>query len=249
MAKLASETGYSLIELVLVLVIIGVLAGIGLQTMTAATITARTEETRAELEQLAVAIVGDPSLAVSGARTDFGYVGDIGALPVNLDALAVNPGGYTTWDGPYTRDPFSNGGPDYAFKLDAWGRPYSYYGGVTIQSTGGPTSLTRQLANTVADLVANGVVVIVTDLSGNPPGSDYTDSVIVRLTCPNGAGGLSSSDLYPSAGGRVQFNAVPIGLRDLEVIYLPSADTLKRKVTVYPGEDTYLEISLGEDLW
>ena len=249
MAKLASETGYSLIELVLVLVIIGVLAGIGLQSMTAVTVTARVEETRSELDRLAVALVGDPGLVAGGARTDFGYVGDVGALPANLDALAVNPGGYTTWDGPYAGDPFGNGGADYAFKLDAWGKPYVYSGGVTIQSTGGPTNLTRQLANTAADLVANGVVVIVTDLSGNPPGSGYADSVVVRLTYPNGTGGLSSSDQYPSAGGLVQFNAIPIGLRDLEVIYLPSADTLNRKVTVYPGEDAYLEISLGENLW
>lgn len=249
MAKLRSQSGYSLIELALVLVIIGVLAGIGLQSMSSVTTTSRIEETRSELDALATAIIGDPSLVAGGSRTDFGYVGDVGALPPNLDALVTNPGGYVTWNGPYTSDPFTTGGSDYAFKMDAWGQPYSYSGGVTIQSTGGPTSLTRRLANNAADLISNNVIAVVTDLSGNPPGSNYSDSVLVRLIYPNGFGGLASTSQNPTNDGRAQFSSIPIGLRDLEVVYLPDADTMRRKVAVYPGRDAYVEISLGANLW
>ena len=71
------------------------------------------------MEMLARAIVGNPSLTQNGARSDFGYVGDVGAFPPNLQALYQSPGGYATWDGPYVTTSFAV--DSTGFKTDAWG--------------------------------------------------------------------------------------------------------------------------------
>ena len=91
--------GYTLIELVIVIIILGIITTVAMRSIKDTNQTARIEETKKELEQLAIAIAGNPDLISGGQRTDFGYVGDIGALPPNLDALVQNPGGYTTWKG------------------------------------------------------------------------------------------------------------------------------------------------------
>ncbi|MCK4371866.1 MAG: prepilin-type N-terminal cleavage/methylation domain-containing protein, partial [candidate division Zixibacteria bacterium] len=105
-ARLTSETGYSLIELIIVIVIVAIIASVAVKSLKGTNEVVRTEETKAELEQLAYAVAGNPAVLSGGARTDYGYVGDVGALPPNLDALVTNPGGYGTWDGPYVRDDF-----------------------------------------------------------------------------------------------------------------------------------------------
>ncbi|MCX6835333.1 MAG: prepilin-type N-terminal cleavage/methylation domain-containing protein [candidate division Zixibacteria bacterium] len=241
--------GYTLIELALVLVIIGVLASVGLKSLGAISQTTRIEETRQEMERLACAIAGNTSLVSGGSRTDFGYVGDVGSLPPNLDALVTNPGGYATWDGPYLVDAFTSGGANTEFKYNAWGIAYTYSGGNSITSSGGGLTLTKQLANSTSDLLRNQVRVVVTDLDHTPPGTTYSDSVRFVLSVPNGTGSYVNRSQTPRDDGLVSFDSVPIGIHELRLIYLPTADTLLRKVAVYPGENSYLEISLAENIW
>ena len=88
------ESGFTLGEIVVVIVIIGILATVALQTMDGAVDNSRHQEAQEELGLLAEAIIGNPNLVSGGVRTDFGYVGDIGALPTSLDNLVSNPGGY-----------------------------------------------------------------------------------------------------------------------------------------------------------
>ena len=209
------------------------------------------EETKHELDQLAWAIAGNPELKSGGIRTDFGYVGDVGGLPANLSMLVNNPGGYSTWDGPYVLDDFY---PDMVtasseYQLDAWGKPYIYTGGNTITSTGSGFSITRQIAGSVNDLLSNSVSVAVTDLNHTPPGTTYRDSVLVAFQYPDGTGNMTTSVKSPRADGFVQFNSVPIGIHQLQVIYIPQSDTVTRKVVINPGQNPYLEIVLAEDLW
>ncbi|MEA1981185.1 MAG: prepilin-type N-terminal cleavage/methylation domain-containing protein, partial [candidate division Zixibacteria bacterium] len=92
---LNNKKGYSLFEMIIVILIISVLTTITLKSLKTSSDINRVEETKEELLQLAYSIAGNPNLVSSGKRTDFGYIGDIGALPVNLDALVQNPGGYT----------------------------------------------------------------------------------------------------------------------------------------------------------
>lgn len=243
-----SQQGYTLIELVLVLLIIGILASVGLKSLSAINQTSRVEETRQELDLLASAIAGDPSLVAGGARSDYGYVGDVGALPPNLDALISNPGGYASWDGPYLGDKFSIDGSSSAFKFDAWGVAYSY-SGATISSTGNGFLMTRQLAHSVDDLLYNKFSAVVTDLDRTPPGAGYKDSVRLILTVPNGVGGYANITRIPRADGYLSIDSVPIGLHLLRTIHMPTSDTLIRIITINPGQATHCDIALAEDLW
>ena len=241
--------GYTLIELVLVLVIIGVLASVGLKSLGAINQTTRIEETRQEMDHLACAIAGNSSLVSGGSRIDFGYVGDVGSLPPNLDALVSNPGGYATWDGPYLVDDFTSGGANTQFKYNAWGAAYTYSGGVSITSSGGGLTLTKQLAGSISDLLRNQVSVVVTDLDRTPPGAIYSDSIRFVLRVPNGSGSYTNKTRTPRDDGLASFDSVPIGIHELRLIYLPTADTLLRQIIVCPNSDCYLEMSLAENTW
>ncbi len=249
MRKLRSEIGYTLIELVLVLVIIGILSAVGLRSLTAVNQTARTEETRQEMDRLAHAIAGDPTLTGGGTRTDFGYIGDNGGLPANLDALASNPGGWTTWKGPYITNEFTSGGGSTDFKFDAWGKAYTFTGGNTITSSGGGTTLTRAVAGSAGQLLYNRVRLVITDIDHTPPGPTYDDSLTLVLTVPNGGGGVTNRSRRPNPDGTVTFDSIPIGVHTLRLIYAPTLDTLTRKVVVEPASDSYLDISMAENLW
>ncbi len=248
--KLNKAGGYSLIELVVVIILISILATIAMSKLKHSVDTARVEETRAEMDRLARAIVGDPSLVSEGNRTDFGYVGDIGAMPSNLNALVTNPG-YATWKGPYIRDAFysSTSSNPSEYRYDAWGKAYSYTGSNVITSTGSGSSITRQLAPSTSTLISNTVTLTILDISNVPPGPVYADSVLVTLTYPNGSGGTTMASAHPSADGSISFSGIPMGRQWLNVIYTPGGDTLKRQVTVNPGESFYTEMVFHEKYW
>lgn len=251
LVKLRSEAGYSLLELVIVIIIVAILATVAMKSQTATNEVVRVEETKAELEQLAWAIAGNQTLVSGGSRTDFGYVGDVGALPANLDALVTNPSGMATWNGPYVRDDFYSaaGGPSSEFKIDAWGVAYQYSGGNSIASSGGGTTITRRIANSTDDLLYNQLTVTVVDLDNDPPGNVYRDSVRLILVQPDGTGSFATRTLYPNANGLVVFDSIPIGQQTLRTVYLPTNDTLTRLVNIAPGRDSFLQTQLFSDLW
>ncbi|MFZ5979228.1 MAG: prepilin-type N-terminal cleavage/methylation domain-containing protein [Candidatus Zixiibacteriota bacterium] len=249
MSRFKRKNGFTLVEVVLVIVIIGIITSIAIKSLSKSTEIARAEETKKELEKLARAITGRSDLLTNGIRTDYGYVGDVGALPASLDHLITRPPGYTSWDGPYIFDDFSEDGSSSEFKKDAWGVNYTYNGSVTISSTGGGNTITRNLANSVDDLLYNRVICVVTDLDQTPPGDTYKDSVVVSLRFPDGSGSYSTHYRNPDSNGLTEFDSIPTGLHELRVIYTPLYDTLRRIVNIDAGTDYYAEISLFEDTW
>lgn len=247
-SSVGNSRGYSLIELVVVLVIIGVIATVALKSLSTVNDTARTEETKRELDRIARAIAGNPELVSGGVRTDYGFVGDNGRLPSNLDALVSRPGGYTNWQGPYINDEFSSDGSSSEYRNDAWGQAYSYSGGLTITSTGSGSAITREIANSSDELLLNRASFTFTDLDFTPPGVNYMDSVRFVLYYPRN-GSMTSRTDYPSADGFISFDSVPIGNHTLRVIHLPDNDTLIRKISVAPGQDYYTDVQYFADLW
>ena len=239
--------GFTLIEVILVIVIIGILVSVAVQNGRQFFETAKVEQTKQELDGLAFAIAGNPELENNGVRSDLGYVGDVGSIPPNLDALYANPGGYATWNGPYISNRFTQVADDY--KKDAWATNYIYSGGATITSTGSGSNIIRRVAPSIADLLYNDISGNLLDRNGTPPGSIYKDSLTVRLTVPNGSGSTTTRSTTTDAGGYFTFDSVPIGNHSLRIVYQPTSDTLNRFVSVTPNSSVHSEHRLAANVW
>jgi len=244
MSRLRPDHGFTMIELVVVIIILGIIAGVAIRKMGGAISTAQVEHTKTELDNLAYAIVGNPGSYALGSRSDFGYVGDVGALPPNLDALYQNPGGYSTWNGPY----IERGMKSSDFKKDAWGVDYILTG-VLLRSSGSGSNIDKQLATSEAVLTSDTITGTVFDANLTKPGSVYKDSLKILLTYPNGSGGNTTTTTYPDRNGRFTIPNVPIGYRTVRVVYLPMTDTISLPVTVYPGKISWLDIIFPADLF
>jgi len=239
-----SENGFTLIEIVLVIIILGILSTIAITRMSSSIGTAKFEQTKKELDQLAFAIVGNPELYTGGVRSDFGYVGDIGALPPNLDALTQKPGGYVTWDGPY----ISRGMASDDFKKDAWGIVYTYTD-TLLRSSGSSSNIDKTFAGSSAELLSNNVTGTVVDADMTIPGASFRDSVTIQLLFPDGSGSMTTASVNPDNHGYFSFSGVPIGNQTLRVVYIPDSDTVDYDIAVCPSRDVKLSIVFPADLW
>jgi type II secretory pathway pseudopilin PulG len=226
----------------MVIIIIGILAGIAVIKMTSQLETARYEATMTEMEQLARAIVGNHAISSRGARADFGYVGDNGSLPPNLDALAVNPG-LATWDGPYIS---SATGSEY--RNDAWGVAYIYTD-TLLRSIGSGTAIEKVFALSTADLLDNTVSGFCADADYDLPGAAYRDSLRFILTYPDGTGGMTEAVASPRVDGSFAYTGIPVGNHALRVIYIPDSDTAAYTLSVLPGRTSRIDITFPADLW
>lgn len=236
--RLQREYGFSLIELTIVIVVIGILAAVAMRSMTALVQDSRKVKTKREMEMLACAIVGDPSATTGGVRSDFGYICDIGAFPPNLQALYQNPGSYSTWDGPYLLPGFSQ--DSTGFKTDEWGTLYNYSGGITITSTGSGSTITKKIADATSDYLLNAVLGNIKDANDSLPGATYMDSVDISITIPNGSGGMITKIYHPDSTGVFTLDSLPVGTHPLRIIYTPEVDTVFRYLTVLPRHKSNL---------
>ena len=110
------RAGFTLIEIMLVVVILGILAGVGVVALKGRTAAATRAATRTTIQAYCSAI----NL----------FELDCGALPNSMQELVTDPGN-GQWQGPY----FPNG----RLPLDGWGRELSYSKtekGYTVSSAG-----------------------------------------------------------------------------------------------------------------
>ncbi len=134
------QSGFTLIELVIIIVTVGILAAVAVPKFSELAENSKIKATQQELLTLKQAIVGNPSAVAGGQYVDRGFEGDVGHAPSRLVDLVTKPDSLTTydplnrlgWNGPYID------GSNNAYLSDAWGNNYVYLpGSRTIFSTGG----------------------------------------------------------------------------------------------------------------
>ena len=102
----ASEKGFTLIELIVVLVILGLLAAVVVPNITKHLTKSKEQIARIQIKEF------------EGALSMFAF--DVGRYPTTsegLEALVSNPGNVESWKGPYLNK---------ALPMDPWGKPYVY---------------------------------------------------------------------------------------------------------------------------
>lgn len=124
----SDESGFTLVELVIIIVTLGILAAVAIPRFANIADGSRVTATREELHRLKLAVIGNPSAVAAGVYTDRGFEGDVGYAPQRLEDLAVKPDTIALfnkftrlgWNGPY----IDSSGGDYL--RDAWGAAYEY---------------------------------------------------------------------------------------------------------------------------
>ena len=81
------QSGFSLLELVVVLLIMTVLSTVAIRSTVDIGYSARYEQTRDRLESIRKAIVGDPKRSINGQPDVSGFVADMGRVPDNIREL------------------------------------------------------------------------------------------------------------------------------------------------------------------
>ena len=137
--KIRPQDGFTLVEIVIIIVILGIVAAVAIPRFGTLSESARESATREELRRLKIAIVGDPQIISGGKYINRGFEGDIGFPPSSLIDLVRRPDSIQDydrftrigWNGPYLDS------TNYDFLNDAWDIPYSYNPAArTITSTG-----------------------------------------------------------------------------------------------------------------
>ncbi|MFT5734655.1 MAG: general secretion pathway protein G [Planctomycetota bacterium] len=130
--------GFTLVELVVVMLIVSVMAGVVVPVASKVFDRGARKATSAEMQAVAEAV-----------RL---YFLDTVSLPVTASALSTDPGGVLGWSGPYLSGGVGNGsGSATDFDLDGWREPYqvSAAGDVWSLTSSGPD----RTRNTVDDIV------------------------------------------------------------------------------------------------
>jgi len=243
MIRIHNARGFTMVELVVIIVVIGIIMAIVSSRMIGKIENARYETAMAEMEQLARAVAGNPGLYTEGARPDFGYIGDIGVAPDSIGDLVANYHGSVLWNGPYL-DANSMGN----YNLDPWGAPY-IMNDSAIMSIGSGDTITRQLAPSRIDLFGNNLRGFIKDANGDLPGEMFRDSLVMILSYPDGAGAIQYVQINPDRKGMFEFNNIPIGNHKLMAIYTPDSDTSEYLISLNPGNDIELNLTFPADLW
>lgn len=136
--------GFTLVELVIVIVLLAILAAVAVPRFATMTDSAKIAATKDEMNLLKRAIIGHPAAVSAGAHIERGFEGDVGHPPVTLSELAVKPDSIAAynrltrlgWNGPYIDSAAGN------YLNDAWGTAYVYQpGSRRILSLGGADTI------------------------------------------------------------------------------------------------------------
>jgi len=97
------QRGFTLVELLLVLVILALIAGLVLPGIIGKAESAKNKAAASQISRISMSVES--------------YYLDTGQTPSSLDELVNEPTGVTGWNGPYIKN---------SLLKDPWGRPYIY---------------------------------------------------------------------------------------------------------------------------
>jgi prepilin-type N-terminal cleavage/methylation domain-containing protein len=232
-----NENGFTLIEFLMALVLIAILSVLSINSITNTLNESQFNETVRRLQVIRKGLVGDTTLKQGKTRSDFGFLGDIGAIPTAAQGLSVlftNPGlpawSVNTaprfglgWNGPYVKT--DNTGDTYL--KDAWGNSFVYSPTATpptvvslgADGTAGGTGYNRDItmqlpANTLTSTV-HGFI-----LKG---GVQWSGAADIVLNQSDGNGNLTQQtvSITSANNGHFVFSNVPMGVRSA-TIYVPN---------------------------
>ncbi len=122
------QGGFTLIELVIVIITLGILAAVAIPKFSNITETSKKTATKKEMLAIKRAITGNPEALAGGRYIDRGFEGDVGFVPSQLQDLTAKPGSVAVynkltslgWNGPYI-DNTAN-----AYLTDSWSNNYIF---------------------------------------------------------------------------------------------------------------------------
>ncbi|MFH2048971.1 MAG: prepilin-type N-terminal cleavage/methylation domain-containing protein [bacterium] len=122
------QSGFTLIELVMVIVVLGILATVAIPKFADISESSKITATQKEMASLKRSIIGNPDIIAGGQLIDRGFEGDVGFVPSKLSDLVSKPDSVPTynkltrlgWNGPYMDS--SEG----SYLKDAWNVDYVY---------------------------------------------------------------------------------------------------------------------------
>ncbi len=236
------QTGFSLIEVIIVLAVLVTLIALLVPSTVQQLTAGWRNSTLDEMDELKLAMIGDPDLKSRGVRSDFGFLGDmgnlpVGALPSDLDELVVQGAqpAYSFdsgkragagWKGPYIT--LGAGSDPASHRQDAFGNDYTYDDADYTNPQG--QAVDGKLVTLGADGVAGGtgvdedvtleVLKAETTATVNgyifDAGSNPLGNAEVKIHFSS-SGALTSSSTTTDSTGFYQFTDIPFGNRSLEI--------------------------------